>query len=116
MANTYYDSDLTGEEIEQALEAIDGVIAPANNGKVLAINNGKLEARSVQWRGGGSGGVSSVNSILPDGNGNVTLTADDIETDDNTSVQDEIDSVKNTLSNLGLTVVDGKLCAVYNVA
>ena len=52
MANTYYDSDLTGEQIEQALEAIDGVIVPANNGKVLAINNGKLEARSVQWGGG----------------------------------------------------------------
>ena len=28
---------------------------------------------------------------------------------------DEISDVKNTLSNLGLTVVDGKLCAVYNV-
>ena len=52
MANTYYDSDLTGEQIEQALEAIDGVIVPANNGKVLAINDGKIEARSVQWGGG----------------------------------------------------------------
>lgn len=29
---------------------------------------------------------------------------------------DEISDVRNTLSNLGLTVVDGKLCAVYNVA
>ena len=28
---------------------------------------------------------------------------------------DEISGIKNTLSNLGLTVVDGKLCAVYNV-
>ena len=52
MANTYYDSQLTAAEIEAALEAIDGVIAPANNGKVLAINNGKIEARSVQWGGG----------------------------------------------------------------
>ena len=52
MANTYYDSNLTGEQIEQALKAIDGVIVPANNGKVLAINNGKIEARSVQWGGG----------------------------------------------------------------
>ena len=52
MANTYYDSHLTAAEIEAALEAIDGVIVPANNGKVLAINNGKLEARSVQWGGG----------------------------------------------------------------
>ena len=54
MANTYYDSQLTAAEIEAALEAIDGVIVPANNGKVLAINNGKLEARSVQWGGGGA--------------------------------------------------------------
>lgn len=52
MANTYYDSDLTGEQIEQALKAIYSVIVPANNGKVLAINNGKIEARSVQWGGG----------------------------------------------------------------
>lgn len=52
MANTYYDSDLTAEEIEQALEAISGLIVPANNGKVIAINNGKFEARSVQWGGG----------------------------------------------------------------
>lgn len=29
---------------------------------------------------------------------------------------DEISGIKNTLNNLGLTVVDGKLCAVYNVA
>ena len=29
---------------------------------------------------------------------------------------DEISDVRNTLNNLGLTVVDGKLCAVYNVA
>lgn len=54
MANTYYDSQLTAAEIEAALEAIDGVIVPANNGKVLAINNGKFEARSVQWGGGSS--------------------------------------------------------------
>lgn len=49
MANTYYDSQLTAEEIEGVLEAIKGIIVPANNGKVIAINNGKLEARSVQW-------------------------------------------------------------------
>lgn len=49
MANTYYDSELTSEEIERVLEAIGGLIVPANNGKVIAVNNGKLEARSVQW-------------------------------------------------------------------
>lgn len=54
MANTYYDSQLTAAEIEAALEAISGLIVPANNGKVIAINNGKFEARSVQWGGGGA--------------------------------------------------------------
>jgi len=54
MANTYYDSELTAEEIEEVLEAINGILTPANNGKVLAINNGKFEARSVQWGGGGA--------------------------------------------------------------
>lgn len=52
MANTYYDSELTAEEIEEVLEAINGILTPANNGKVLAISNGKFEARSVQWGGG----------------------------------------------------------------
>ena len=53
MANTYYDSELTAEEIEEVLEAINGILTPVNNGKVLAISNGKFEARSVQWGGGG---------------------------------------------------------------
>lgn len=52
MANTYYNSQLTAAEIEAALEAINGILNPANNGKVLAISNGKFEARSVQWGGG----------------------------------------------------------------
>ena len=52
MANTYYDSELTAEEIEEVLEAINGILNPANNGKVLAISNGRFEARSVQWGGG----------------------------------------------------------------
>lgn len=47
MANTYYDSQLTAAEIESALEAVKGVIVPANNGKVLYINNGKIAAKSV---------------------------------------------------------------------
>ena len=52
MANTYYDSQLTAAEIEAVLEAINGILNPANNGKVLAISNGRFEARSVQWGGG----------------------------------------------------------------
>lgn len=47
MANTYYDSTLTAAQIDSALKAIDGVIAPANNGKVLVIENGKITPKSV---------------------------------------------------------------------
>ena len=66
MANTYYDSQLTAVEIEDVLEAIKDIIIPANNGKVLAINNGKLEARSVQW-GGGGGAVVQPLSVTQNG-------------------------------------------------
>ena len=67
MANTYYDSQLTETQIENVLEAINGLIIPSNNGKVLAINSdtGKLEARSVQW--GPSSAVIQPLSITENG-------------------------------------------------
>jgi hypothetical protein len=68
MANTYYDSQLTAEEIEEVLEAINGILNPANNGKVLAISNGKFEARSVQW----GGGASVIESLSVTTNGTYT--------------------------------------------
>ncbi len=50
MPNTYYDSELTGEQIEAALEAIHGVVTPENNGKVLAIEDGAIVAKSAsEW-------------------------------------------------------------------
>lgn len=47
MANTYYDSTLTAAKIDSALKAVDGVIVPANNGKVLVVENGKISAKPV---------------------------------------------------------------------
>ena len=47
MASTFYDSQLTAAEIEAALEAIDGVIVPANNGKLLGVENGAIVAKPV---------------------------------------------------------------------
>lgn len=47
MANTYYDSDLTAEQIDLALKAISDVIVPANNGKILVIQSGKIKAKSA---------------------------------------------------------------------
>lgn len=48
MPNTYYVAQgLDGEQIEAALEAIDGVVTPENNGKVLVVENGKIVAKSA---------------------------------------------------------------------
>lgn len=50
MSDTYYDSELSAEEIEETLEAINGLISNSNNGKVLAIQNGKIIAKSAsEW-------------------------------------------------------------------
>ena len=46
----------------------------------------------VEWEDSGGGTVQSVNEVLPDQNGNITLTADDIGTDaTNISIQDALD-------------------------
>ena len=53
MPKTYYDSELTGAQIEDALVAINGVATPSNNGKVLYIDNGQIKAASAsRWSGG----------------------------------------------------------------
>lgn len=52
MADTFYDSELKGEQIDKALKAIDGLIVPSNNGKVVAVQNGKLVAKSASEWGG----------------------------------------------------------------
>lgn len=49
----------------------------------------------------GDGAVSTVNNVDPDSNGNVTLTASDIATSDNTSIQAHL----NALENHGWTTV-----------
>ncbi len=47
MAQTFYDSTLTDTQIQSALNAIHGVIANSNNGKVLVVENGLIAAKSV---------------------------------------------------------------------
>ena len=63
MGKTYYDSTLTDAQIQHVLDAISNILTPSNNGKVLAISGGTLEARSVQWGGG-----------YPEPTGTITLT------------------------------------------
>lgn len=47
MANSYYDSQLTAEQIESVLEALSNIMKSENNGKILAIENGTIVAKSV---------------------------------------------------------------------
>ena len=53
MSKTYYDSELTAEQIEAALNAIADVVNPGNNGKVMFVEDGKIKAASAsRWSGG----------------------------------------------------------------
>lgn len=69
---------------------------------VLTFNSGSpVTFYSVARYGiDGTGAVSSVNSVSPDGNGNVSLVANDIPTAGGTSVEADLSGVKNTLTKL----------------
>ena len=61
----YIAQGLNGEQIEAALKAIDGVVTPSNNGKVLYIDGGEIKAASAsRWSGGG----------YPEPTGTITIT------------------------------------------
>ena len=47
MPNDDYISGLDGTQIENALEAIHGVVTSGNNGKVLAVEDGAIVAKSA---------------------------------------------------------------------
>lgn len=68
----------------------------------LAFNDGSVvTAYSVSRFGiDGTGAVSTVNSISPDGNGNVALTADDIPLTNNVSVEDTIDQIETDVGDV----------------
>ena len=87
---------------------------------VLTFNSGSpVTFYSVARYGiDGTGAVSSVNSVSPDGNGNVALTADDIPTAGGISVEADLNAQRNTLTQLGndldtaegdITALDGRL-------
>ena len=68
----------------------------------LAFNDGSVvTAYSVSRFGiDGTGSVSTVNQISPDGNGNVALTADDIPLTNNISVEDTIDQIETDVGDV----------------
>lgn len=68
----------------------------------VTYNSGDVVTSYSVSRNGidGQGAVSSVNSISPDPNGDIALTASDIPTSDSTSVQSHITSIESDVSDL----------------
>ena len=69
----------------------------------------------------GTGAVSSVNSVSPDGTGNVTLTASSIQTDNNQSIQDDLDDLDEKINNqaiyltgIACSAITGNFATVTN--
>ena len=68
----------------------------------VTYNDGTVVTSYAVSRNGidGQGAVSSVNSVSPDANGNVALTASDVPTSDSTSVQAHITQIESDISDL----------------
>lgn len=47
MPSTYYDSANTGAQIDAAVTAVNNVQDAANNGKIVVIKNGVLDAEDL---------------------------------------------------------------------
>lgn len=79
---------------------------------VLNFNDGTtVTSYSVARMGiDGSGAVSTVNSISPDGNGNVALTADDILLANNVSVEDTIVQVETDMGDVSNLITSASDC------
>lgn len=83
----------------------------------ITFNSGSpIVAYSVGRMGiNGSGAVSTVNGISPDGTGNVTLTANDIGTSDSSTVQQHITDIESEISTIEGTA-SNKVLYLTNVA
>lgn len=81
-------------------------IVISGDGKQALLNDGTY---------GEVGTVDTVNNVLPDENKNITITADDIEYDEDHSIKDELDIKVNTadiINNLMSTDTDKPLSAL----
>lgn len=91
-------------------------VAPGNflwTRTVITYNTGTVVTSYSVGRMGidGSGAVSSVCGISPDANGNIALTATDIPTSDNTSVQSKLDGINTSLAGKQDTLGPGDITA-----
>ena len=68
----------------------------------LTYNDGTVVTSYAVSRNGidGQGAVASVNSISPDPNGNIALTASDIQTSDSTSIQAHLTQIESDVTDL----------------
>ena len=88
-------TDAEGTSTFNVMDGADGVGVPSGGqaGYVLAkATNADYDTEWIEVEAGG-GTVQSVNEVLPDQNGNITLTADDIGTDETgVTIQDMVDN------------------------
>lgn len=91
----------------------------------LQFNDGStVTAYSVSRYGiDGTGAVSTVNSVSPDSSGNVALTAADVPTSNNTSVQERIETIESAqsgkvlyLTNLSVSAATGDIVSYNNAS
>lgn len=68
----------------------------------LTYNDGTIvTSYSVGFMGvNGTGAVSTVNGLNPDGNGNISLTASDVPTSDSLSVQEHITDIESDITDI----------------
>lgn len=81
------------------------VVAPGNylwtRTRLVYNDETEVTSYSVGFMGvNGSGAVSTVNSVSPDGNGNVAVTATNIPTNDARSVQEHITDIESNVTDL----------------
>lgn len=80
----------------------------------LAFNDGTtVTAYSVSRFGiDGTGAVSTVNQVSPDGNGNVALTATDIPMSNNLSIEETVDDMGDEIDALKTSIIQYTIGAV----
>ena len=92
---------------------------------ILTFNdNTTVTAYSVSRYGiDGTGSVSTVNNVSPDANGNIALTAADVPTSNNTSVQERFEAIEAVqankvlyLTNIAVSAITGDITSYNNNA
>lgn len=95
-------TDEEDTETFYVMDGSDGVGIPSGGqaGYVLAKRtNTSYDTEWIEVEAGG-GTVQSVNEVLPEQNGNITLTADDIPLTNNVSVEDTIDQIETDMGDV----------------